>query len=76
MVGSGGITSSLEVTELRLKAVLIRPLGMFYMDVLKLVLCCESVVCFLFEFVSIVVLWSVILFCNLRSFLACGTGWC
>lgn len=55
MVGRGG-TSSLETAELRLKAVLISPLGTFYMDVLKLVLWRESVVYFRLELVSIVVL--------------------
>lgn len=49
-------TSSLEVTDDRLKAVFISPLGMFYIDVLKFVLYkLSEVVCFLFELVSIVV---------------------
>ena len=60
MVGSAGMTtSSLEVTDERLKAVLMSPLGMFYIEVLKFVLYkLSDVVCFLFEFVSIVVRWS------------------
>lgn len=54
MVGRGGI-SSLEAAEFRLNAVFIMPLGMFYIDVLKLVLWRESVVCFRLELVSMVV---------------------
>ena len=43
VVGRGGI-SSLEAAELRLNAVFMMPLGIFYMEVLKLVLWRESVV--------------------------------
>lgn len=68
MVGRGG-TSSLETAEFRLKAVFISPLGTFCIDVLKLVLWRESVVCFRLELVSMVVLWSVTLFLTGRTFL-------
>ena len=50
-------TSSFEVTEDKLKAVLMRPLGIFYIEVLKLVLYkLSEVVYFIFELVSMVVL--------------------
>ena len=52
------------------------PLGIFYIDVLILNLYWESAFCFLFELVSVVVLYSVILFWISNTFLVWLATFC